>query len=137
MRKRSSFSEEASSEAQMTQILSPSKGRGENCDALQKLLDELDALIPTRHGGADLERVRNQLRAAIATGGFSEAISIASAGREQLLRLPEVMKRVGLRKSAIYDKIRKNEFPRAVAISKRARAWRASKITQWIATRDS
>jgi prophage regulatory protein len=56
-------------------------------------------------------------------------------GHEALLRLPAVIGRVGLRKSAIYEKIRRDEFPRPVPIGRRARAWRASDIEQWIAQR--
>ena len=48
---------------------------------------------------------------------------------------PAVISRVGLRKSAIYEKIRREEFPRPVPIGRRARAWRASDIEQWIAQR--
>jgi prophage regulatory protein len=56
---------------------------------------------------------------------------------EELLRLPAVIRRVGLRKTAIYQKIRLAEFPRPVAISVRARAWRSSDIDNWIAERAS
>jgi prophage regulatory protein len=54
---------------------------------------------------------------------------------EELLRLPAVIRRVGLRKTAIYEKIRRAEFPKPVAIGVRARAWRASDINTWIAER--
>lgn len=55
--------------------------------------------------------------------------------REALLRLPAVMGRVGLKKSTIYARIRRKEFPRPVAIGRRARAWRSSEIEAWIAQR--
>lgn len=55
--------------------------------------------------------------------------------QEELLRLPEVMRKVGLRKTAIYARMRLREFPKPVAIGVRARAWRASDIEQWIADR--
>jgi prophage regulatory protein len=54
---------------------------------------------------------------------------------EELLWLPAVIKRVGLRKTAIDEKIRRAEFPKPVAIGVRARAWRASDINAWIAER--
>jgi prophage regulatory protein len=54
---------------------------------------------------------------------------------EELLRLPAVIRRVGLRKTAIYEKIRRAEFPKPVAIGVRARAWRASDINTWIGER--
>jgi prophage regulatory protein len=56
---------------------------------------------------------------------------------EELLRLPAVIRRVGLRKTAIYEKIRRAEFPKPVAIGVRARAWRASDINTWIGERAS
>ena len=56
-------------------------------------------------------------------------------GQETLLRLPAVIGRVGLKKSTIYKKMGRHEFPRPVPIGKRARAWRASEIEQWIAQR--
>ena len=56
---------------------------------------------------------------------------------EELLRLPAVIRRVGLRKTAIYEKIRRGEFPAPVAIGVRARAWRASEIDNWIAERSA
>jgi prophage regulatory protein len=55
--------------------------------------------------------------------------------QEELLRLPAVIRRVGLQKTAIYEKIRRAEFPKPVAIGVRARAWRSSDIDNWIAER--
>jgi predicted DNA-binding transcriptional regulator AlpA len=45
------------------------------------------------------------------------------------------MRRVGLRQTAIYEKIRRAESPKPVAIGVRARAWRASEINTWITQR--
>jgi prophage regulatory protein len=59
----------------------------------------------------------------------------SAALHEELLRLPAVIRRVGLRKTAIYEKIRRAEFPKPVAIGVRARAWRSSDIDSWIAER--
>jgi predicted DNA-binding transcriptional regulator AlpA len=56
---------------------------------------------------------------------------------EELLRLPAVIRRVGLQKTAIYEKMRRAEFPKPVAIGVRARAWRSSDIDSWIAERSS
>lgn len=108
-------------------------------DAIDKLLDQLDALFPTGNGPAGLEQLRGELRGA--APGKDSADRVIPKGevnerRDRLLRLPEVIKCVGLKKSAIYDKIRREEFPKPVAISKRARAWHASKIARWIADRD-
>ena len=54
---------------------------------------------------------------------------------ERLLRLPEVESMVGLRKSSIYDAMKRGEFPAPVRLSRRAMCWPASAIDTWIAAR--
>jgi prophage regulatory protein len=54
---------------------------------------------------------------------------------ERLLRLPEVESLVGLRKSSIYDAMKRGEFPAPVKLSRRAVCWPASAIDGWIAER--
>lgn len=56
---------------------------------------------------------------------------------ETLLRLPAVVARVGLQKSAIYEMLNRNPpaFPRPLKLSRRAVCWPESKIDQWIAER--
>ncbi len=51
---------------------------------------------------------------------------------ERLLRLPEVMDRVGLGRAWIYAAIPRGDFPPPVSISSRARAWPESDIQNWI-----
>jgi prophage regulatory protein len=58
-----------------------------------------------------------------------------SAQPERLLRLPEVEARVGLRKSSIYDAMRRGVFPVPIKLSRRAVCWPASAIDAWIAER--
>lgn len=53
---------------------------------------------------------------------------------ERLVRLPEVETRVGLKKTAIYQKIKAGEFPAPTKIGYAAR-WPESAINQWIADR--
>lgn len=57
--------------------------------------------------------------------------------KETLLRLPAVVARVGLQKSAIYEMMNRNPpaFPRALKISRRAVVWPASSIERWISER--
>ncbi|MDD2917432.1 AlpA family phage regulatory protein [Rhodoferax sp.] len=56
---------------------------------------------------------------------------------ETLLRLPAVVARVGLQKSAIYEMMNRTPpaFPRALKISRRAVVWPASTIERWISER--
>ena len=58
-----------------------------------------------------------------------------TAQPERLLRLPDVEARVGLRKSSIYDAMKRGEFPAPVKLSRRAMCWPASAIDAWIAGR--
>lgn len=51
---------------------------------------------------------------------------------DSLLRLPDVIARVGLARSTIYDMIAKGGFPAPVKLGGRAVAWRASAIAAWI-----
>lgn len=50
---------------------------------------------------------------------------------QSFLRLPEVRRITGKSRTAIYDAIRKNEFPPQVRIGKRQVAWTASSIDDW------
>lgn len=54
-----------------------------------------------------------------------------------VLRLPEVMHRVGFSRSAIYKLVARNEFPRPINIGVRAVAWPENEIEQWLADRIS
>lgn len=54
---------------------------------------------------------------------------------DRLMRLPEVERLTGLRKSAIYDQMQKGIFPRSVKCGTRAAMWSESAIQSWIAAR--
>lgn len=51
---------------------------------------------------------------------------------QKLLRLSEVMKIVGLKKTNIYEKMRNGTFPPAYKTGKRAVAWKNKDILQWM-----
>ena len=57
------------------------------------------------------------------------------AMERSLLRLPNVEARTGYRRSSIYAKIRRGEFPSPVALGARAVAWPSDAIDAWIAGR--
>lgn len=69
--------------------------------------------------------------------GTTEKAQKAASQSERLLRLPDVEARVGLRKSAIYEMLRRTPpaFPAPVKLSRRAVCWPASAIDAWIAER--
>lgn len=54
---------------------------------------------------------------------------------DRLVRLPEVERLTGLRKSAIYDQMQKGTFPRSVKCGARAAMWSEAAIQSWIAAR--
>ncbi len=54
---------------------------------------------------------------------------------QALLRLPEVIKRVGLSRSEIYRREALGEFPRRVSLGARSVAWPETSIQEWIEAR--
>lgn len=54
---------------------------------------------------------------------------------QSLLRLPQVMARTGLGRSAIYGRIQNGGFPSPVQIGPRAVGWIDTEIDEWVATR--
>jgi prophage regulatory protein len=64
-----------------------------------------------------------------------DQVTPATSGAERLLRLPDVEKLVGLRKSAIYAGVKAKTFPAPVILGSRAVAWPESAIQAWIAER--
>ena len=52
---------------------------------------------------------------------------------DRLIRLPEVMARVGLRRTAIYQRMREGRFPRSRSLGPRCTVWVEAEIDAWIA----
>ena len=52
-----------------------------------------------------------------------------------LLRLPDVIARVGLSRSEIYRRIALGTFPANLKIGEHASAWNAAEVDKWIADR--
>ena len=59
----------------------------------------------------------------------------------RLLRLPEVIQKTGLSRSAVYRQEEAGTFPRRVSIGDNSRAWLEAEVDEWIidrlAARDS
>jgi prophage regulatory protein len=51
---------------------------------------------------------------------------------KQILRRPEVSRRTGLGRSALYAAIQAGRFPKQVKLSPRAVGWLEEEVTQWI-----
>ena len=56
-------------------------------------------------------------------------------GRERFLRLPEVMRRVGLSRSTIYASIRAESFPKPIRLGPNAVGWLEDDIDAWMDAR--
>ena len=60
------------------------------------------------------------------------AIELVSAPPPRLLRLPEVMDRVGLRRSAIYQRMSEGRFPKCRSLGPKCSVWVEAEINAWI-----
>lgn len=56
----------------------------------------------------------------------------ASARPPRLLRLPEVMDRVGLRRSAIYQRMSEGRFPKCRSLGAKCSVWVEAEINAWV-----
>lgn len=54
---------------------------------------------------------------------------------DRLLRLPDVERLTGLRRSAIYEQMQRGVFPRSVKAGRRAATWSEMAVQAWIADR--
>lgn len=50
----------------------------------------------------------------------------------RLLRLPEVMDRVGLRRSAIYQRMSEGRFPKSRSLGPKCAVWVEAEVEDWI-----
>lgn len=49
-----------------------------------------------------------------------------------LIRLPEVIEKIRLKKSSIYHLISLNQFPRPIKLGPRSVAWVESEVDEWV-----
>jgi prophage regulatory protein len=52
-----------------------------------------------------------------------------------LLRLPDVIVRVGLRRTAVYDAVKAGTFPQPIKLSRRCVCWSSDEIEKWVRAR--
>ena len=55
----------------------------------------------------------------------------------RILRLPEVVDRVGLKRASIYLRVAHGSFPKQISLGVRAVGWLESEIDTWLAARVS
>lgn len=68
-------------------------------------------------------------------GGGSVAV-VGDPGLDRRIRMPELEMLVGKKKSAIYDAVKRGEFPEGELDGSRIRFWRASEVAAFLAGRD-
>ncbi len=54
------------------------------------------------------------------------------AAPDRLIRLPEVMARVGLRRTAVYQRMREGRFPQSRSLGPRCTVWVEVEISNWV-----
>lgn len=64
-------------------------------------------------------------------GAFASVLEPVT-GPPRLLRLPEVMERVGLRRSAIYQRMNEGRFPKCRSLGPKCSVWVEAEINAWI-----
>lgn len=73
-----------------------------------------------------------RILAAIRAVVSSDRRPLSDRSKDVLLRLPDVMRRTGLRRSSIYDKINAGTFPKQVSLGQNMVAWYETDIDAWI-----
>ena len=70
-------------------------------------------------------------------GSDPELATLLSSQHEpdRLLRLPEVQRLTGLRRSAIYEQMQRGIFPRSIKAGPRAATWSEAAVQAWITDR--
>ena len=58
--------------------------------------------------------------------------AFSPASPQRLLRLPEVIVRVGLKRSAIYQRMSEGRFPKSRSLGPKCAVWVESEIDDWI-----
>jgi prophage regulatory protein len=65
----------------------------------------------------------------------AEPVPAAAAPRDRLIRIADVERIAGIRKSLIYQLQREGKFPRCVQITPRAVAWAEQAVYAWVEER--
>ncbi|MBK6297613.1 MAG: AlpA family transcriptional regulator [Sphingomonadales bacterium] len=60
------------------------------------------------------------------------SVGRSTTSRSRVLRLPEVMDRVGLRRSAIYQRMSEGRFPKSRSLGPKCAVWVEAEINDWI-----
>lgn len=107
--------------------------------AQKRLATALDGSSSPFGTGAADERAHQTaylLREALALLSTEAAAAFTpQRGADRLLRMPEVQRLTGLRRSAIYEQMQRGAFPQSVKLGPRATSWSEAAVQAWIAQR--
>ena len=53
----------------------------------------------------------------------------------RIVRMPEVVERIGISRGSVYRMMNAGQFPKSVKLSERAIGWRESDLNDWLASR--
>lgn len=53
----------------------------------------------------------------------------------KIIRLPDVLAKIGMSKPSVYNMIKRGEFPQQIKLGVKASGWLVSEIDAWIAQR--
>ena len=67
-----------------------------------------------------------------ASSAVNSEIETMASPPPRLLRLPEVIDRVGLRRSAIYQRMSEGRFPKCRTLGPKCSVWVEAEINAWI-----
>jgi prophage regulatory protein len=95
---------------------------------------ELEAIIDHAVRKAIAEAVKGVPHVGNSQSAAKSSASALSADRahgDRIIRVPEVMEMLGMKKTAIYDRIKDGTFPKPIKLG-RMSGWRRSDVLAWI-----
>lgn len=66
------------------------------------------------------------------SGSAARTDIIPASPAPRLIRLPEVMARVGLKRSAIYQRMSEGRFPKSRSLGPKCAVWVEREVEEWI-----
>ena len=63
---------------------------------------------------------------------MQDSTSVEKSAPTRLIRLPEVMRRVGLKRSSIYQRMSEGRFPKSRSLGPKCAVWVEAEVDAWI-----
>lgn len=112
------------------------------CSAVKKAVSEVLGRLETQGEISAVSKTRQRSRQLSGGRELESTAAAASVGAssnshlivDRLLRMPQVLDRVGLKKTVIYERIKAGTFPKPIKLGS-ASAWHAQEIDAWIAAK--